>query len=97
MPLWESLAGLRVRVDHYDLERRELPLPSGWTRVTTTVALHGDGETGQGEDVTYTAPEHEQFPPELMLAGTWTLDDLSRRLDELALWDGDPADEASID
>ena len=97
MPLWESLAGLRVRVDHYDLERRELPLPSGWTRVTTTVALQGDGETGHGEDVTYTAPDHEHFPPELMLAGTWTLDDLSRHLDELTLWGGDPADEASID
>jgi len=97
MPLWESLAGLRVRVDHYDLERRELPLPSGWTRVTTTVALQGDGETGHGEDVTYTAPDHEHFPPELMLAGTWTLDDLSRHLDGLTLWGGDSADEASID
>ena len=97
MPLWESLAGLRVRVDHYDLERRELSLPSGWTRVTTTVALQGDGETGHGEDVTYTAPDHDHFPPELMLAGTWTLDDLSRHLDGLTLWGGDPADEASID
>ena len=97
MPLWESLAGLRVRVDHYGLERRELPLPSGWTRVTTTVALQGDGETGHGEDVTYTAPDHDHFPPELMFAGTWTLDDLSRHLGELTLWGGDPADEASID
>jgi hypothetical protein len=97
MPLWESLAGLRVRVDHYDLERRELSLPSGWTRVTTTVALQGDGETGHGEDVTYTAPDHDHFPPELMLAGTWTLDDLSRHLDGLTLWGGDSADEASID
>ena len=96
MPLWESLAALRVRVDHYDLERRELPLPSGWTRVTTTVALQGDGETGHGEDVTYTAPDHDHFPPELMLAGTWTLDDLSRHLDELTLWGGSD-DEASID
>jgi hypothetical protein len=97
MPLWESLAGLRVRVDHYDLERRELALPSGWTRVTTTVALHGDGDTGHGEDVTYTAPDHEHFPAELMLAGTWTLDDLSRRLDELTLWGGSEDDEASVD
>jgi hypothetical protein len=97
MPLWESLAGLRVRVDHYGLERRELPLPSGWTRVTTTVALQGDGETGHGEDVTYTAPDHDHFPPELMLAGTWTLDDLSRHLDELTLWGGDSGDEASLD
>ena len=30
-----------------------------------------------------------------MLAGTWTLDDLSRHLDGLALWGGEPDDEAS--
>ena len=97
MPLWETTAGLRVRVDHYELERRELALPSGWTRVTTTVVLDGDGHTGQGEDVTYTAPDHDHMPAGLMLAGTWTLDDLSRRLDELELWGGDPADHGSID
>jgi hypothetical protein len=97
MTLWESLAALVVRVDQYDVERRELPLPSGWTRVTTTIALQGDGETGRGEDVTYTAPDHDHFPTGLMLAGTWTLDDLSRRLDDLTLWGGNPDDEASID
>lgn len=97
MPLWDSLAELRVRVDHYELERRELPLPSGWTRVTTTIALEGDGETGRGEDVTYTAPDHDNFPAELMLAGTWTIDDLSRHLDEQTLWPSSPADEASAD
>jgi hypothetical protein len=97
MPLWESLAGLRVRVEHYELERRELPLPSGWTRVTTTIALQGDGETGHGEDVTYTAPDHDHVPTGLMLAGTWTLEDLSRHLDEQTLWGGSEDDKASMD
>jgi hypothetical protein len=97
MPLWESLAGLGVRVDHYELERRELALPSGWTRVTTTVLLQGDGETGEGEDVTYGAPDHDHVPKGLMLAGTWTLEDLSHRLDELALWSGDPEQPSSVD
>jgi hypothetical protein len=97
MPLWDSLAGLTVRVDHYDLERRELALASGWTRVTTTVALEGDGHTGRGEDVTYTAPDHDHMPADLMLAGTWTLDDLSRRLDELSLWGGGDDDHGSKD
>jgi hypothetical protein len=83
MPLWDSLADLRVGVDDYALQRRELPLPSGWTRVTTTVVLHGDGETGEGEDVTYTAPDHDHFSAGLMLAGTWTLADISLRLDDL--------------
>jgi L-alanine-DL-glutamate epimerase-like enolase superfamily enzyme len=97
MPLWDSVAGLTVRGDHYERERRELALPSGWTRVTTIVALAGDGHTGRGEDVTYTAPDHDHMPDSLMLAGTWTLDDLSRRLDELQLWGGGDEDHGSSD
>jgi hypothetical protein len=90
MALWDSVAGLPVRVDGYTLERRELPTPSGWTRVTTTVVLRGDDVTGEGEDVTYTPDDHDHMPADLMLAGTWSLDDLSHHLDELELWLGDP-------
>jgi hypothetical protein len=46
--------------------------------------IDGDGATGEGEDVTYEAEMHDGVPAELMLAGTWTLDDLSRKLDEEA-------------
>jgi hypothetical protein len=86
MPLWDRLAGLEVRIDGYSAARRELEREE-WTRVTTTVVLDGDGETGEGEDVTYDADEHDDFPDGLMLAGTWTLDDLSRRLDDFELPD----------
>jgi hypothetical protein len=86
MPLWDALAGLRVAVDGYAIRRRELALPR-FTRVTTTVLLEGDGATGEGEDVTYDAEAHDDFPDDLMLAGTWSLGDLSRRLDEFALED----------
>ncbi len=82
MSLWDSVAGLTVKVDGYRLERRESSTPGGWTRVTTTVVLEGDGATGEGEDVTYEAELHDGVPAELMLAGTWTLDDLSHHLDE---------------
>ena len=82
MSLWDSLAGLTIKVDGYRLERRESPTPGGWTRVTTTVVLEGDGATGEGEDVTYEAELHDGVPAELMLAGTWTLEDLSHHLDE---------------
>ena len=81
MSLWDSLAGLEVRVDDYVLARRESSTPSGWTRVTTTTVLHGDGVAGEGEDVTYEAAMHDGVPDDLMLAGTWSLDDLSHRLD----------------
>ena len=90
MSLWDEVAGLEVRVDNYALQRRESKTPSGWTRVTTSVVLRGDGTTGEGEDVTYGADDHEHVPDELMLAGTWSLEDLSRQLDELELWGGDP-------
>jgi hypothetical protein len=82
MALWDSVAELTVKVDGYTLERRESSTPSGWTRVTTTVVLAGDGETGQGEDVTYEAEMHDEVSEELMLAGTWSLEDFSHRLDE---------------
>jgi hypothetical protein len=83
MSLWDAVADLEIRVDDYSLERRESATPSGWTRVTTTVVLHGDGETGVGEDVTYESELHDGVPAELMLAGTWTIEDVSYRLQEL--------------
>ncbi|HET7571286.1 MAG TPA: hypothetical protein VFJ77_01310 [Gaiellaceae bacterium] len=97
MPLWESLAGLRVRVDDYSLQRRELTTAGGWTRVTTTVVLEGDGLTGAGEDVTYSAVDHEHVPADLVFAGTWRLDDLSHHFDTLELWRGDPENRSGID
>ncbi|HVA32208.1 MAG TPA: hypothetical protein VMU58_13170 [Gaiellaceae bacterium] len=97
MPLWDSFAELQVRLDDYGLERRELSTSSGWTRVTTTVVLRGDGWSGEGEDVTYTASDHDTLPAGLMLAGTWTLADLSARLDQLELWRDAPEQPAARD
>jgi len=82
MSLWDAVAGLTVKVDGYALQRRESKTPSDWTRVTTTVVLDGDGARGEGEDVTYDAAMHDGVPNDLMLAGTWSVDDLSHRLDE---------------
>jgi hypothetical protein len=97
MALWEAAAGLEARIDGYSLQRRELAVSSDFTRVTSTVVLDGDGESGQGEDVTYTAGDHDEFPAKLMLAGTWTLETYSRRLSELDLWSRPPAMAASAD
>jgi hypothetical protein len=38
--------------------------------------------SGEGEDVTYDAAMHDDVPDDLMLAGTWSLEDLSHRLDD---------------
>jgi len=82
MSLWDQVAGLEAKVDDYALQRRESSTPSGWTRVTTTVVLHGEGVSGESEDVTYDAAAHDGVPDDLMLAGTWSLEDFSHRLDE---------------
>ena len=95
--LWSALAPLKVRIDDVAVQRRELQVSSEFTRVTSTVVLHGGEAAGHGEDVTYTAEDHADFPADEMLAGTWTLDEYSRRLDELVLWTGEPAMEASRD
>jgi hypothetical protein len=96
--LWDRFADLPVQIGDYSVQRRELEVSSEFTRVTTTVVLHCGDDTGLGEDVTYTAADHEPFPTHEMLAGTWTLHDLSRRLDEVDLWpDGEPAMAASRD
>lgn len=83
MSLWDSIADVELRVDGYSLQRRESATPSGWTRVTTTVVLSGDGSAGEGEDVTYEAEAHDGVPDDLMLAGTWSLEDFSHQLEGL--------------
>jgi len=77
-----------VEIEGLGLQRRELPLGAGWTRVTTTVVLSGRGETGEGEDVTYVAEQHDGFPqPDLV--GSYRLWEYSRLLDEEPLEGGD--------
>jgi len=94
---WERLAGLDVELDDVRLERTSMDVSSGFTRVTTTVVLSGQGHSGRGEDVTYEAHDHEWFP-ELTLRGRMTLAELSARLDDLRLFaEGGPRWSASSD
>ena len=95
--LWDSLAGLDLRVEGYSTRRVELAMSPEFTRVTTTVVVEGAGETGQGEDVTYTTADHEAFPVDEELAGSWTLESFSRRLDDAVLWAAPPKMGASTD
>jgi hypothetical protein len=78
---YEKLAGLEVRIDGLELERRELAL-GFFTRVTTTIRLLGGGEAGEGEDVTYQPESHDGYArPDL--AGSWTFGELSERFAQL--------------
>lgn len=94
---YDLVAGLPLEVERYELARRELAVSSEFTRVTTTVVLHGLGERGEGEDVTYTSGDHDGFPSALPLAGSWSLDGFSATLDRMELFAAEPAMAASRD
>jgi hypothetical protein len=98
--LYEKVAELPLTVDAYDLDVRSLDVSSDFTRKTTTIRLHGAGEEGLGEDVTYTPEEHDAQlarGPVLPLAGEWTLDSFSRHLDEQPLFEAEPQMHAFLD
>ncbi|MEF8781070.1 MAG: hypothetical protein V5A46_10365 [Haloferacaceae archaeon] len=90
--LFERVGDLPLRVDGTDLELRERDTSSGFTRATTIVTLHGDGDVGRGEDVTYETDDHEAFVaaglPEL--SGEWTFAEFSARLDDVDLFPEPP-------
>ena len=86
MSLYDAVAELPLRVESYELERLELPVSSGFTRVSTVIHLRGAGEEGVGEDVTYDAAQHPP-PGDLPLAGEHTLDSFSAALEPHAFSD----------
>jgi hypothetical protein len=98
MGLYDRLADLTLRVESSDRRRRERDTSSGFRRVTTTVELSGDGETGRGEDVSYDTADHDGFaaapplvdPDGLALGGEWTLEEFSAALDERDLFQTRP-------
>lgn len=97
---WDKLAGLELTIDGYELERLERDVSSGFTRVSTIIRLHGGGEEGQGEDVTYDAEDHDaaqQAGPTLPLAteGTTTLGAWSERIGQLDLFPQPPVRDVS--
>jgi L-alanine-DL-glutamate epimerase-like enolase superfamily enzyme len=94
--MYERLRGLELAVEEVRTEQRSVAVSSEFTRVTTIVVLSGRGAEGRGEDVTYTAEDHEWFPS-LEPAGATTLGALSESLDGLALFAGEPQMAASRD
>lgn len=97
MGSYAAVAGLPLRIESYALEGLQLDVSSGWTRHTTVVRLHGGGEEGIGEDVTYDTGQQLAFqawdePPPL--AGEHTLDSFSRLVGELDLFPEPPQDES---
>jgi hypothetical protein len=91
--LYERVSELPLEVDGYDLDVRALDVSSDFTRKTSVIRLHGAGEEGLGEDVTYEATEHDKQlarGPVLPLAGEWTLGAFSRHLETVPLFEHGP-------
>ncbi|HEY8791349.1 MAG TPA: hypothetical protein VIL96_00515 [Gaiellaceae bacterium] len=89
MPLWDRLRSLELNVEDVTTERKSVEVSTQFTRVTTTVVLGGEGEQGRGEDVTYTAEDHDWFP-DLEAPARTTLGELSAQLDEIRLFETEP-------
>ena len=96
MAAWEQLRDVGLSVQSFHTERRSIDVSTQFTRVTTTVVLAGRGVEGRGEDVTYTAEEHDWFP-NIDAPGETTLAELSRSLQGVALFREDPQMAASRD
>jgi L-alanine-DL-glutamate epimerase-like enolase superfamily enzyme len=94
--MYERLRSLELFVEEVRTEQRSVAVSSEFTRVTTIVVLSGHGSEGRGEDVTYTAEDHEWFPS-LEPGGVTTLGAFSESLDGLALFAGEPQMAASRD
>jgi L-alanine-DL-glutamate epimerase-like enolase superfamily enzyme len=91
--LWARLRELPLEIDHYTLDRHERDVSSDFTRVSTTLHLHGAGHEGIGEDVSYDAGDQDRLQeagPVLPLAGRWTLESFCDHLAGLDLWPAPP-------
>jgi L-alanine-DL-glutamate epimerase-like enolase superfamily enzyme len=95
---YELIADLPLTIEDYALEGRELRPNPDFTRLTTTIHLHGNGAEGMGEDVTYEALDHiaaQDEGPSLPLAGKWTVRSFREHIDTLDLWPTPPVREVS--
>jgi hypothetical protein len=97
--LYDRVRDLPLEIEGYALDPLELQRPE-FLRKTTVVRLGGGGEEGIGEDVTYSADEHDLLQargPDLPLAGSWTLHTLSEHLATQPLFDHEPEQHAYLD
>ena len=98
MSTWELLAELPVEIESATLEGLSAKVSSDFERLSTVIQLHGKGQEGLGEDVTYDAPDHEILqeagpPPELQ--GSWTMASFCAQMAKLDLFPEPPQREVS--
>jgi hypothetical protein len=98
--LYDAVRDLRLEVDGYELQGLEVQARSDFLRKTTVIRLHGAGEEGIGEDVTYHGELHDAQRARgavLPLSGAWTLHRFSEHLATLQLFEQEPPMHAYLD
>jgi L-alanine-DL-glutamate epimerase-like enolase superfamily enzyme len=95
---WDLLADLPVSVEGYGLDGMEAKVSRDFDRKSTVITIHGAGQIGVGEDVTYDAVDHDvqqNTGPVHKLAGTWALGDFCDHIDGLDLFAESPVRDVS--
>jgi len=90
---FDKVAGLPVAVEDYQLEDDDRELSPTFTRPSTLIRLHGKGEEGIGEDVTYDVLDHiahRDAGPVHDLSGERTIGELCELFGELDLFAAAP-------
>jgi len=96
--LYDAVRDLPLTIDGYDLDGREQQVSPTFLRKTTLIRLHGGGEEGVGEDVTYDGLDHVAFQdagPTLPLAGSFTTRTFADHLETLDLFPAEPVRDVS--
>jgi hypothetical protein len=91
MSLYDRVADLPLKIEGYALRALSKTVSSGFERVSTIYELFGDGATGEGEDVTYSADAQvaqQAAGPVLELAGEWTFGAFSEHIGTLDTFPG---------
>ena len=99
MTTFDKLADLPLEIEGYALEAQEFKATEDFTRLSTTIRIHGGGEEGIGEDVTYDALDHialQDEGPVQPLAGRHTIGSFCDLVGGLDLFSaGEPVREVS--
>src|SRR3954462_15518669 len=98
MGVYDRIADLPLEIESYELEGLERDVSSEFTRLSTVIHIHGGGEEGVGEDVTYDALDHVAFQDAgavLDLAGSHTIDSFCELMGSLDLFPADPVRDVS--
>jgi hypothetical protein len=99
---YERIAELPLEIESLSFDGRELKFNEEFTRATTLIQLRGPGgETGVGEDVVYDGLDHVNLQLDgaktIDLAGSYTIDSFSQRLEETELFPTPPVRDTSRD